>query len=325
MTMPRYSTLVSVDQSAAKTSQVEDLRANAKDLFYTAYPKGGRAFVSNVLSGFTVSLAMVPEAVAFAFVAGVSPIVGLWTTVVMGFFAAAFGGRGGIMTGASGACAVVVTSLVATHGPAYLSLAALLAGMYQMACGALGLGKFIKLVPHPVMLGFVNGLAVVMTRAQLAQFRDPITGGMLSGARGLTMAGLTAATMVLVKLIPRVTSAIPPSLLAVALVTAATQLLGLPAKTLVDVAGAETFAGGVSILPKAAVPALGALTAEPLRVLATVAPYAITMGTVGLIESLLTLQLLDGLVTSKQDPEPLVSTNWSSVVRGSCLPVMTGR
>ena len=93
-------------RSAAQASQVEDVVANARDLFYTVYPKGGRAFVSNVLSGFTVSLAMIPEAVAFAFVAGVSPIVGLWTAVVMGFFAAAFGGRGGVVTGASGACAV---------------------------------------------------------------------------------------------------------------------------------------------------------------------------------------------------------------------------
>ena len=134
--------LSSLDQGAqeAVPSQVEDLVANAKGLFYTAYPKGGRAFMSNVLSGFTVSLAMIPEAVAFAFVAGVSPIVGLWTTVVMGFFAAAFGAGRGSMTGASGACAVVMTSLVAAHGPAYLSAAALLAGLYQIACGALGLG-----------------------------------------------------------------------------------------------------------------------------------------------------------------------------------------
>ena len=277
-------------------SQVEDLKANAKGLFYTAYPKGGRAFVSNVLSGFTVSLAMIPEAVAFAFVAGVSPIVGLWTTVVMGFFAAAFGAGRGSMTGASGACAVVMTSLVAAHGPAYLSAAALLAGLYQVACGALGLGKFIRLVPHPVMLGFVNGLAIVMTRAQLTHFRDPLTGSLLRGARGLTMAALTVATMALVKLIPKLTTALPPSLLAVGIVTTATRLLRLPATTLVDIAGAETFAGGVSVLPKLGIPAMGALTADPLRFLGVIAPYAVTMGTVGLLESLLTVQLLDGLV-----------------------------
>ena len=106
-----------------------------------------------------MSLAMIPEAVAFAFVAGVSPIVGLQTTAVLGFVAAAFGGRGGITTGASGACAVVVAGLVASHGPSYLSAAVALAGLIQVSLGVLGAGKFIRLVPHPVMLGFVNGLA----------------------------------------------------------------------------------------------------------------------------------------------------------------------
>lgn len=101
---------------------------------------------------------MVPEAVAFAFVAGVSPLVGLWTTVVLGFVAASLGGRPGICSSASGACSVVVASLCASHGPAYLSVCAMMAGLFQVAGGALGLGKFIRLVPHPVMLGFVNGL-----------------------------------------------------------------------------------------------------------------------------------------------------------------------
>ena len=118
-----------MDSSQAKTSQVEDLVANSKSLFLTVYPKGPKAAASNVASGFTVSLAMIPEAVAFAFVCGVSPLVGLWSAVVMGFFAAAFGGRGGIITGASGACAVVMAKLVAKHGEAYLSAGVLLAGI----------------------------------------------------------------------------------------------------------------------------------------------------------------------------------------------------
>ena len=125
---------------------------------------------------------MIPEAVAFAFVAGVSPLVGRWSAVVMGFFAAAFGGRGGIVTGASGACAVVMAKLVATHGEAYLSAGVLLAGVLQLAAGWLRLGKFIRLVPHPVMLGFVNGLAVVMFRAQLTHFGAPLAAGLLSPA-----------------------------------------------------------------------------------------------------------------------------------------------
>ena len=140
----------------AQVSQTEDLVANAKELLFT--PLGprqanveltGQSALKNTLSGFTVSLAMIPEAVAFAFVAGVSPIVGLQTAAVMGFFAATFGGRGGIVTGASGACAVVVTALVASHGPALLSACVLLAGLIQISIGLLGGGKFIRLVPHP--------------------------------------------------------------------------------------------------------------------------------------------------------------------------------
>ena len=163
-------------------------------------PPSTETTIRNTLSGFTVSLAMIPEAVAFAFVAGVSPIVGLQTTAVMGFFAAAFGGRGGIVTGASGACAVVVAALVASHGVGYLSACVLLAGLLQVSAGVLGWGKFIRLVPHPVMLGFVNGLAIVMTKAQLTHFGAPLAAGLLSPAFA-TMCGLTALAMALVKLV----------------------------------------------------------------------------------------------------------------------------
>lgn len=125
--------------TTAEVSQAEDLVANAKSLL-DGKPMTGQAAIRNVLSGATVSLAMIPEAVAFAFVAGVSPIVGLQTAAVMGFFAATFGGRGGIVTGASGACAVVVTALVASHGTAYLSLCVLLAGLLQVTAGVMNWG-----------------------------------------------------------------------------------------------------------------------------------------------------------------------------------------
>jgi SulP family sulfate permease len=190
--------------SAAEISQTEDLVANSNALFFAPRTKTGAESIQNILSGFTVSLAMIPEAVAFAFVAGVSPIVGLQTTAVMGLFAAAFSGRGGIATGAAGSVAVVVTSLVASHGPAYLSAAVLLAGLIQMSVGVLGMGKFIRLVPHPVMLGFVNGLAVVMTKAQLHHFHAPLAAGLLS-PQSITMVSLTTLTMLLVKLVPKVT------------------------------------------------------------------------------------------------------------------------
>ena len=285
----------------ARTSQLEDLVANARSLGQSVLTRPGWAppstetTIRNTLSGFTVSLAMIPEAVAFAFVAGVSPIVGLQTTAVMGFFAAAFGGRGGIVTGASGACAVVVAALVASHGVGYLSACVLLAGLLQVSAGVLGWGKFIRLVPHPVMLGFVNGLAIVMTKAQLTHFGAPLAAGLLSPAFA-TMCGLTALTMALVKLVPKLTTAVPPSLAAVGIVTAMTNLLKLPATSLIDIAGADAFAGGLAVIPKLGIPAFTALTSAPLATLGVIAPYAATMATVGLVESLLTLQLVDGLV-----------------------------
>ena len=172
------------------------------------------------------------------------------------------------------------------QGASYLSAAVLLAGLVQIGCGLGGLGKFIRLVPHPVMLGFVNGLAVVMFRAQLTHFRDP-----LLSVRGLTMAALTGLTMLLVKWIPKLTTALPASLLAVGAVSLASATFRLPATTLVDIAGAETFAGGWGILPAVGIPALAELSGAPLKVLLTIAPYAFTMAMVGLIESLLTLQV----------------------------------
>ena len=145
------------------------------------------------------------------------------------------------------------------------------------------------------MLGFVNGLAIVMTRAQLSHFSAPLAAGLLS-AQSLTMFGLTALTMALVKLVPKVTKAVPPSLAAVGFVSTLSALLKLPATTLVDIAGPAAFAGGLSVLPKFGVPALSTLTAAPLATLGIIAPYALTMATVGLVESLLTLQLVDGIV-----------------------------
>ena len=211
--------------AVAEISRDADLVANAPELLFTPLgprkalnPLSPESATKNALSGFAVSLAMIPEAVAFAFVAGVSPIVGLQTTAVLGFVAAAFGGRGGITTGASGACAVVVAGLVASHGPSYLSAAVALAGLIQVSLGVLGAGKFIRLVPHPVMLGFVNGLAVVMTRAQLRHFRAPLACG-LASPEALAMVGLTSLTMGLVRLVPRLTRAVPPTLAAVSLVS----------------------------------------------------------------------------------------------------------
>jgi SulP family sulfate permease len=293
------------------------------------------AAITNALAGLTCSLAMIPEAVSFSFLAGVHPLVGLWTTVAMGGVASTFGGRGGLMTGASGACAMVMAGLVKKHGLAYLSPAVLLTGLFQVAAGKMRLGKYIRLVPHPVMLGFVNGLAIVIFRAQLAYFFGD-SGALLGGAKMATMAGLTALTCALVKVVPMYMSErfplFPTSLFSVFVVTILSKLFRLPATTLGDIAGADTFGGGLAVLPKIGIPGLSALkdaaTAAAVKAtpttlwgtdpaataaaaakvgalqvwqqvpsfLAVILPYAATMAVVGLIESLLTLQLVDGVV-----------------------------
>mmetsp|Transcript_18226 Transcript_18226/g.42435 ORF Transcript_18226/g.42435 Transcript_18226/m.42435 type:complete len:654 (+) Transcript_18226:57-2018(+) len=279
-------------------SQVEDVVANAGSLLWGATGATGtrrKTAWRNILAGFATSLAMIPESVSFAFVAGVTPICGLWSAAAVGFFAAAFGGRAGIASGAAGSTAVVIAALCASHGQAYMSAAVLLAGFIQIGVGMLGWGKFIKLVPHPVLLGFVNGLAVVVFKAQLHHFKDAATGLWLVGSRGYAMWGLTALSMLLVKLIPRFTTAVPASLLAIGIVTAVVQVFGLPAQTLTDIAGASTFTGGLQTLPFFGIPSIPWLAA-PLSTLRILLPYALTMAAVGLVESLLTLQLVDGML-----------------------------
>lgn len=251
-----------------------------------------KKLIKAATSGLAVSLAMVPEAVAFAFVAGVNPLVGLWTTVVLGFTAATLGGRAGICSSASGAVSVVIASLCASHGPAYLSACAMMAGALQILAGVVGVGNFINLVPHPVMLGFVNGLAIVMSKAQLMHFQSGGKFMSLSDPVGASTYGIAAFTMLLVKLIPKLTKAVPPSLGAVTIASIVVRLFSIPAKTLAEIAGASTFAGGWAVLPKVGLPKVP-FTAETLGI---VWPYALTMAAVGCLESLLTMQLLDGIV-----------------------------
>lgn len=300
------------------TSQVESLRNLAKSLDFfrkrtspaaessdvdaPKQPESStqQVYAKSIAAGLAVSLAMVPEAISFAYVAGVSPLVGLWTTVVLGFVAAAFGGKPGICSSASGACSVVVAALCAQKGPSYLSVCAMMVGILQIVFRRAG--RFIRLVPHPVMLGFVNGLTVVMARAQFRHFRDAGTGAFLSLASeaGRSMYGLTALTAILVRVIPRIKAlqAIPPTLGAVTFCSVLQKILQLPGvKTLADVSGAETFAGGLSVLPKLSLWPSG--VPFSLETLSVIAPYAITMASVGAIESLLTMQLLDNLVENK--------------------------
>ena len=177
----------------------------------------------DVLSGITVALALVPEAIAFAFVAGVSPIIGLYSAFFIGLITALLGGRPGMISGATGAMAVVVVGLVAMHGVEYLFPTVILCGMIQLVVGFLRLGKLIRLVPHPVMLGFVNGLAIVICLAQFGSFQsfDQVSGQlqMITGAPLAMMLGLVVLTMAIIWLLPKVTKAVPPSLVAILTVT----------------------------------------------------------------------------------------------------------
>ena len=262
---------------------------------------GSQCVRNDVLSGLTVALALVPEAVAFAFVAGVEPLVGLYGAFMMGLITALIGGRPGMISGATGAMAVVMVSLVATHGVQYLFAAVILTGLFQIAAGVLRLGKFIRLVPYPVMLGFVNGLAIVIFLAQLKQFEVPGADGgseWLSGEPLWIMLGLIALTMAIIQFLPRLTVAVPASLAAIVTVTLVVIGLDLDARTvqeiLRDMTGdpAATIAGG---LPSFSLPAVP-MTWATLEI---ILPYSVILAGVGLIESLLTLNLIDELTESR--------------------------
>ena len=177
---------------------------------------------NDLLSGLTVALALVPEAIAFAFVAGVSPLIGLYSAFFIGLITAVAGGRPGMISGATGAMAVVVVGLVSIHGVEYLFPTVILCGLIQVGIGAAKLGKLIRMVPHSVMLGFVNGLAIVIGLAQLGSFKTLSDNGQLvflSDMRLWMMLGLVGLTMAIIWLLPKVTRAVPASLAAILIVT----------------------------------------------------------------------------------------------------------
>jgi SulP family sulfate permease len=254
---------------------------------------------TEVLAGLTVALALVPEAVAFAFVAGVHPLVGLYAAFLVGLITALFGGRPGMISGATGALAVVMVALVAEHGVEYLFATVVLMGLLQVLAGVFKLGKFIRLVPHPVMLGFVNGLAIVIFLAQLTQFKVPgtaeaagqgVAGGQwMSGWPLVTMLALVAATMAIIWVTPKITRAIPAPLAGIAVVAVLVIAFDINVPRVGDMASIE---GG---LPSFHVPAVP-LTLETLQI---IFPYAVILAAVGLIESLLTLNLV-GEITGKR-------------------------
>ena len=252
-----------------------------------------------LLSGLTVALALVPEAVAFAFVAGVHPLVGLYAAFLVGLITALFGGRPGMISGATGALAVVMVALVAEHGVEYLFATVVLMGILQIIAGAMHWGRFIRLVPHPVMLGFVNGLAIVIFLAQMGQFKVPGSmentghgmggGEWLSGMQLYTMFGLVALTMAVIWIMPRITRFVPAPLAGIVVVAGLVIGFGLDVPRVGDLASIE---GG---LPKFHIPSVP-LTWETFEI---ILPYAVILAAIGLIESLLTLNLV-GEITGKR-------------------------
>ncbi|WP_136476876.1 SulP family inorganic anion transporter [Pseudomonas sp. DG56-2] len=245
---------------------------------------------ADVLAGLTTSFALVPECIAFALVAHLNPLMGLYGAFIICTLTALLGGRPGMISGAAGSMAVVIVALVVQHGVQYLLATVLLGGLIMIVFGVLRLGKLVRMVPYSVMLGFVNGLAIIIALAQLEHFKHD--GVWLSGSTLYLMIGLVALTMAIVYVLPRLTRSVPPALVAILGVGAGVYLLDLPTHTLGDLAH---IAGGLPALSWPDIP----WTVETLQI---IAPYAILMALVGLLETLLTLNLTDEITESRGYP-----------------------
>ncbi|AKK73212.1 SulP family inorganic anion transporter [Chryseobacterium gallinarum] len=249
-------------------------------------------YKNELLAGFTVAMTMIPESLSFAILAGLSPLTGLYAAGLMGLVTAILGGRPGMVSGGAGATIVVLIALIQSHGVEYLFATVALAGIIQILVGIFKLGKFVRLIPQPVMYGFLNGLAIIIFLAQIEQFK--ITGsngeaGWLQGTPLYIMAGLTALTIAVVYFFPKLTKAIPASLAAIIVVFAVVLGFNIHTKTVADIAH---ISGNLPVFHIPQVP----FSLETLRI---IFPYALIMAGVGLIESLLTLSMVDEITNSK--------------------------
>ena len=263
-------------------------------------------YKTEVLSGVTVALALVPEAVAFAFIAGLSPLTGLYAAFVMGLVTSILGGRPGMISGATGAIAVVIVTLAATQGVEYVFAAVILSGLIQILAGTLKLGKFIRLVPHPVIFGFVNGLAIIIFLSQLDQFKTS-EGEWLSGGAAYSFTGLVLLAMAIIWGLPKITKAVPATLTAILVVFVVVAIFGLETKTVGDIASIK---GG---FPPFHIPSL------PFNwdTLSIIFPYSVIMAGVGLIESLLTLNIVDEITETRcRGNKEAVAQGLANVVSG---------
>lgn len=265
---------------------------------------------TEIFSGLTVALALVPEAVAFAFVAGIDPLIGLYGAFMMGIITSIFGGRPGMISGATGAMAVVMVALVKIGeengglGLEYLFITLLLVGLLQISAGLLKLGKFVRLIPHPVMMGFVNGLAIVIFLSQLGMFtHSEIVGGekvsqYIQGSELFLMLGLVGLTMLIMAVLPKLTKKIPAALTAILVVACITIFGGLDVSTVgsfIKEGGGDGIAGGLPTF-QADIFSSVPLTFEFFK---TIFPFALILAAIGLIESLMTLNLIDELTQTR--------------------------
>jgi SulP family sulfate permease len=254
-----------------------------------------REVKSEVLAGLTSALSLVPEVVGFALVAHVNPLTGLYAAFIICLVAAIWGGRPGMISGAAGSMAVVSAGLVLQHGVQYLFATIILTGILQMLFAAFRLGKLIRMVPHPVMLGFVNGLAIVIASAQLQHFHVRTATGTfvwMAPTGLLTMLGLVAVTVAVTVLLPKLTKAFPSALAGILAATACALALGIHTRTVGDLASIR------GTLPAFHLPQVP-YTFETLRI---ILPYALILATIGLVETLLTLNLIDEITDTTGQP-----------------------
>lgn len=260
-------------------------------------------YKNEILSGLTVAIILVPEAIAFSLIAGVSPIVGLYAAFIMGLVTAIIGGRPGMISGATGAIALVLLPLIQSHGADYLYPAIIVGGLIQLTIGALKLGKFIRLIPHPVMIGFVNGLGVMIFTSQFEQFKTE--GSWMHDNQLYIMVGLVALTMIVMYVMPKITKAVPGALVSILIVTAI--VLGLGVDDVVAIGSKSSIKGA---FPSFSLPVLFENPSQLGAIFLIVLPYSFKMAAVGLIESLLTLSVIDDITQTRG------SGNKESVAQG---------
>ena len=264
---------------------------------------------NEILAGLTVAMTMIPESLSFAILAGFPPLVGLYAAFIAGLVTAVFGGRPGMVSGGAGATVVVVIALMKSDGIEFVFAAVALAGIIQILVGLFKLGKFIRLVPQPVMYGFVNGLAVIIFMSQLEQFKTIINGEStwLQGESLYVMLGLVALTIAIVVLFPKVTKSVPATLVAILVIFALVLIFGIETKTVQDIASVE---GG---FPPFHIPNIP-WTFETLK---TIAPYSLIFAAVGLTEGLLTLNLVDEITgTRGKSNRECIAQGSSNILNG---------